>query len=71
MKVKWQFTSWRLLVLYASGVIFGANVVLLVQRPQESGSWLGPTLGAVAMALVSIGMLRSSRARAQTNISVD
>jgi hypothetical protein len=48
-------------LLYVSGVLLGAHVTGIVWSAVESANPLWPTLGAIAMLLLSIGNVLYSR----------
>lgn len=63
MTSAWHFTPSRLALLYVSGVLLGAHLTGIVWTSIEGANPLWPTLGAIAMLLLSVGNVLYSRNR--------
>jgi hypothetical protein len=69
MAAGWHFTASRLALLYISGVLLGAHVTGVVWTSIEGANPLWPTLGAIAMLLLSVGNILYSRNRGMSATS--
>lgn len=61
MAKRWDFTPGRIVLLYVSGVLLGAHLTGIVWSAVENANPLWPTLGAIAMLLLSVGNVLYSR----------
>ena len=61
MAARWHFTPARIALLYVSGVLLGAHLTGIVWSSIEGSNPLWPTLGAIAMLLLSVGNALYSR----------
>jgi F0F1-type ATP synthase assembly protein I len=61
MAERWHFTPARIALLYVSGVLLGAHVTGIVWSSIEGANPMWPTLGAIAMLLLSVGNALYSR----------
>jgi hypothetical protein len=68
MATRWHFTPAGIALLYVSGVLLGAHVTGIVWSSIEGANPLWPTLGAIAMLLLSVGNVLYSRQRSGVGI---